>query len=74
MWKEAIVAKYKVLSHHPYITYNVSVKNTTFITHNATLGRHVSTLSESSSDSERVETCRPKVAFYVIKLLCFLLF
>jgi hypothetical protein len=22
-------------------------------------------------DSKRVETCRPKIAFYVIKLLCF---
>ena len=24
-------------------------------------------------DSERVETCRPKLAFYVEKLLCFLI-
>jgi len=69
-------------------TYEVQRKSKEqqfFITQNYILGRHVSTLSESSSgplildlyfigpedDSERVETCRPKIAFYVLKLLCF---
>ena len=28
------------------------------------------TLRGPEDDSERVETCRPKITFYVIKLLC----